>query len=114
MVKRAIAIGVGALAGVALWYLAVWAREAMQPEPVMSFGDCAHYGYDCVSYEPAQPATVPAPVAPIAADPCKSWLSGGQDAGTAMLSQCLHTARRGDAAERLEQAKWTRRTGASS
>jgi hypothetical protein len=114
MVKRAIAIVAGAAAGVALWYFVVWAREEMQPEPAMSFGDCTHYGYDCVGYEPEEPKGLPAPVAPSVADPCKSWLSGAAGSGTADLSRCLHTARRGDDLERLEQAKWARRTAAPS
>jgi hypothetical protein len=113
MVKRAIAILLGAAAGVALWYLAVWAREAMQPQPVMSFGDCVRYGYDCVSYDAEPQEIIPliAPAAP--ADPCKSWLAGA-DGGVAALSQCLHTARRGVEREQLEKARWVQRTSAAS
>ena len=85
MVKRAIALFVGALGAALLWYGVLWARNQAYEGEVISVDTC-DVGFDisCVGY-PA-PAVKPAP------EPCKAWLADSR-AGVAALSQCLHGAR---------------------
>ena len=87
MVKRLIAVFVGASAAVALFFAVAWARERIHDAEAISVTDCVRDGLvDCVGYE--------APKAPEIVAPCKAWLDG--DGSTAALSQCLHEARRED------------------
>lgn len=98
MVKRAIAMVIGAAAGTLLWYAVAWLRS-----PVEASGDpvaiehCLRDAYvDCVSHDTPSAA----PEAPLIAKPCKDFLSEG--AGVGALSACLHEVRREDDAGRVK------------
>lgn len=110
MVKRAIAMVIGAAAGTLLWYAVAWLRSPVEAsaDPV-AIEHCLRDAYiDCVSH--SSPSV--APEAPMIAKPCKDWLSG--DADSAALSQCLHEARRERDAVRMENLKRAQRIAASS
>jgi len=111
MVKRAIAILLGAVAGILLWYVFDWWRTPAEVEAVpLSVADCVqHAMVDCVDAEGFVPAP---PAAGSVAQPCKDWLS--EDLGAAALSACLQEARRGRDAVRLENFKRAQRIAASS
>lgn len=110
MVKRAIAVVLGAIAGVLLWYLFDWMRSPAEASDTMSIENCLQDGYvGCVEFRtPAQPA----PAFETVARPCKDWLGG--DAGSAALSRCLHEARRDRDAVRLENFKRAQRIAAAN
>jgi len=114
MVKRAIAIVVGAAAGAGLWFLFAAVR-AEQSEADPSMEACMKDGFvECVGYvtpQQAPPAIkTPSPVA----EPCKGWLSATSEGSMALLSQCLHQARSERDAQRLEQIMRARAVAASS
>lgn len=111
MVKRAIAILLGAVAGILLWYVFDWWRTpAGAKEMPVSVADCVHHAMvDCVDAEgfvPAPPAEEPV------AQPCKDWLSEGL--GASALSACLQEVRRGRDAVRIENFKRAQRIAQSS
>ncbi len=82
MVTRAVAVVVGALAGVLLWYAVQWVRVQAHESSVITVETCEPGALvDCVAYE----APAPMDEAP---QPCKDWLADG--ATRAALSQCLH------------------------
>ena len=119
MVKRAITLVAGAAAGAALWFIvSAWASGPSDPEP--SVVSCVREALiDCVGYEAPAPAQASLPDAPPIEiiEPCKGWLSATGDGAMALLSQCLHEARRGtDRAEeaRKEEARRKRAIAASS
>jgi hypothetical protein len=99
MVKRVVAMLIGALAGVALWYAVDWVRSPAEAEAdSVSIENCVRDAYiDCVSEDEAFPTT---PEAPLIAQPCKDFLS--EEAGVAALSACLHEVRRGDDVARVK------------
>jgi hypothetical protein len=104
MVKRVVAMLLGALAGVALWYVVDWVRSPVEAEAdSVSIENCIRDAYvDCVGADEAFPAAPEAPNEPVA-QPCKDFLSEG--AGVAALSACLHEVRRGNNAEHVNAAK---------
>ena len=103
MVKRVIAVGVGAIAGIALWYAVHWLHTPADAD-VISIETCVHDAYvDCVGF---------APDGNLAPQVCKDWLTG--DAGAALLSECLHGARRERDAVRIKNFERAQRIAASS
>ena len=103
MVKRVIAIGLGAVAGITLWYAVQWLRAPADADTdAFSIENCVRDAYvDCVDFAPDS-----------APQPCKDWLTG--DADAALLSQCLHGARRERDAVRIENFLRAQRIAASS
>lgn len=103
MVKRVVAMLLGAFAGVVLWYVVDWVRSPAEAEAdSVSIENCARDAYiDCVS-DDAFPAAPEAPSEPVA-QPCKDFLN--EDAGVAALSACLHEVRRGNNAEHVDAVK---------
>ena len=85
MVKRISAFVFGGVAAAALWYGVLWAHKQLHESQVISVDGCAPDALiDCVTYhEPAVETVV---------EPCKAWLAN-ENAGVAILSQCLHRAR---------------------
>lgn len=117
MVKRAISIVVGAAAGAALWF-ALYAVLTARSEADPSMDGCVQGGLvECIGYETPQRTLPPArPSSPIAV-PCKGWLNATGEGAMAMLSQCLHQARRGgasDDAAGIESIRRRRAIAASS
>jgi hypothetical protein len=110
MVKRAISIVLGALAGVALWF----AYDAVRAEGLHSDPDaqgCVRGDWtECVDYVTPVEALPPA----LAAQSCKAWLGDSKSASIALLSQCLHAARKDNDGERVEQIKRARAIATSS
>jgi hypothetical protein len=93
MVKRAVAMMLGALAGVLLWHAAQWVRAQAHESEVITVETCeADALVECVDYE----APAPAERAP---DPCMDWLADG--GARAALSQCLHGIARARDSERV-------------
>lgn len=94
MVKRTVAVLVGALGAALLWYGVLWARSQAYEAEVISVDTC-EVGFDisCVGYP--TPAAKPAP------EPCKAWLADDR-AGVAALSQCLHGARTSSEAAQIK------------
>ncbi len=110
MVKRAIAIVLGAAAGVALWFAFDAVRaDDLQSDP-RSQGCTNGDWTECVGY--VAPVEVLRPVP--AAQPCKAWLGGSDGASIATLSRCLRAARQGKDGARVEQVKRARSIAASS
>jgi hypothetical protein len=111
MVKRAIAIALGAVAGVLLWHVVEWIRTPVEADadPV-SVENCLRGALvDCAEFEaPLAPIPAPEPIA----GPCKDWLTGEADA--AALSQCLMEARRSRDAVRIQNYERAQRIAASS
>lgn len=103
MVKRLVAIGLGAVAGITLWYAVDWLRApADADEDAVSIENCVRDAFvDCVDFAPDS-----------APQPCKDWLTG--DGNAAVLSQCLHGARRERDAVRIENFQRAQRIAASS
>ncbi len=101
MVKRVVAMLLGAFAGVVLWYVVDCVRSPTEAEAdSVSFENCVRDAYvDCVGYDDVLPTAPEAPREPVA-QPCKDFLS--EDAGVAALSACLHEVRRGDDAGRVK------------
>lgn len=101
MVKRVVAMLIGALAGTALWYAVAWLRSPVEAEAdPISIENCARDAYvDCVSEDDAFHVAPEAPSEPVA-QPCKDFLN--EDAGVAALSACLHEVRRGEDAGRVK------------
>lgn len=102
MVKRVVAMLLGALAGIVLWHAVDWLRSPVEAEAdSVSIENCVRDAYiDCVSEDEAFPtAPEEVPREPVA-QPCKDFLSEG--AGVAALSACLHEVRRGDDAGRVK------------
>jgi hypothetical protein len=114
MVKRVVAMLLGAFAGVVLWYVVDWVRSPAEAEAdSVSMENCIRDAYvDCVSDDQAFEA-VPeeAPREPVAA-PCKDFLS--EEAGVAALSACLHEVRRGNDAERIRAFERAQKIATSS
>ena len=112
MVKRAIAIVLGAAAGVALWFAFDTVRASeLRADPAAEgclFDKAVMTS--CVGYAAPIEVLRPAP----AAAPCKAWLGGSDSASIAMLSRCLRAARRGTDGERVEQVKRARAIATSS
>jgi nitrogen fixation-related uncharacterized protein len=112
MVKRAISIVLGAVAGVALWF----AFDTVRADELLADPSAEGCLFDkasmssCVGY--VAPVEALRPVS--AAAPCKAWLGGSDVASIAMLSKCLRAARQGTDAARLEQVKRARAIAASS
>ena len=100
MVKRVVAMVLGALAGIVLWHAVEWLRSPVEADAV-SIENCARDAYiECVSADEGLSATPEdAPSEPVA-QPCKDFLSA--DAGVAALSACLHEVRRGNDAGRVK------------
>lgn len=93
MVKRAVAILAGVVAGLLLWTFVEWLRSPAEADDVISVDTCVHDKYvDCVSQQ------TPAPVV----RPCKEWLQGSD---VAALSRCLHEARRAEDGSQFDAAK---------
>jgi hypothetical protein len=93
MVKHAVAMMLGALAGVLLWHAAQWVRAQAHESEVITVETCEPGALvDCVDYE------TPAPIEQ-APDPCKDWLADG--GARAVLSQCLHGVARAREGERV-------------
>jgi len=111
MVKRVVAMLLGALAGVVLWYVVDWVRSPAEAEAdSVSIENCVRDAYvDCVSYDDVLP-TPEAPREPVAR-PCKDFLS--EDAGVAALSACLHEVR-GDDAGRVKAFRRAQQIAGSS
>lgn len=110
MVKRMIAMLLGALAGGLLWAAVAWLRSPVEAsaDPI-AVEHCLQDAFiDCVSNE--MPAA--APEVPATPEPCKDWLS--DDADIAALSSCLREARRERDAVRFENFKRAQRIAASS
>lgn len=100
MVKRVVAMLLGALAGIVLWYAVDWVRSPAEAEAdSVSIENCVRDAYvDCVGQDEAFPdAQDAAPRMPLA-QPCKDFLN--DDAGVAALSACLHEVRRANDAGR--------------
>jgi len=114
MVKRVVAMLLGAFAGVVLWHAVEWVRSPVEAEAdSVSIENCVRDAYvDCVSEDEAF-GVLPeeAPREPVAA-PCKDFLS--DDAGVAALSACLHEVRRGNDAERLRAFERAQKIATSS
>jgi hypothetical protein len=111
MVKRAVAMALGAIAGMLLWHFVDWVRSpAAADEDTVNFENCLRDALvDCAEFdEPWAPAPAPEPIAA----PCKDWLSGDPEA--AALSQCLMEARRSRDAVRIQNFGRARRIAASS
>ncbi|MEQ1863647.1 MAG: hypothetical protein ABL996_03235 [Micropepsaceae bacterium] len=110
MVKRAISIVLGAAAGVALWFV----YDAVRAEGLHSDPDaqgCVRGDWtECVGYVTPVEALRPVP----AAQPCKIYLGTSSGASLAILSQCLHAARRQNDGGRVEQIKRARAIATSS
>lgn len=103
MVKRVIAVGLGAVAGIALWYAVHWLHTPADGD-VISIENCVRDAFvDCVDFTPG---------GDVAPQPCKDWLTG--DADAALLSQCLQGARRERDAVRIENFQRAQRVAASS
>jgi len=102
MVKRVVAMLLGAFAGIALWYVVDWVRSPAEAEAdSVSIENCVRDAYiDCVSEgEAFSAAPDEAPREPVA-QPCKDFLS--EDAGVGALSACLHEVRRENDAGRVK------------
>lgn len=99
MVKRVVAMLIGAIAGTALWYGVAWLRSPVEADAdPISIENCVRDAYiDCVGAGEAFPEE--APREPVA-QPCKDFLSEG--AGVGALSACLHEVRRGSDGERAK------------
>ena len=110
MVKRAIAIVLGAAAGVALWFAFDAVRASDLHADPGSEGCMMDDLTTCIGYVAPTEALRAAPVTP----PCKAWLGHSNSASIAVLSQCLHAARRGQDAGRVEQVRRARAIAASS
>ena len=112
MVKRAVAMALGALAGVLLWYAVAWVRSPAE-EDAISIENCVRDAYvDCVSQDEALPeAPTEAPNEPVA-QPCKDFLN--EEAGVEALSQCLHEARRENGVERVRAIEQAQKIATSS
>ncbi len=110
MVKRVIAMLLGALAGALLWGAVAWLRSPVEAsaDPIAVEHCLQDAMIDCVSNE--IPSAVPE--APAVAGSCKDWLL--DDADIAALSKCLHDARRERDAVRFENFKRAQRIAASS
>lgn len=105
MVKRVVAMLLGALAGIVLWHAVDWLRSPVEAEAdSVSIENCVRDAYvDCVSDGEVSPAAPDeAPREPVA-QPCKDFLS--EDAGVAALSACLHEVRRGGDGEHNKAVK---------
>lgn len=113
MVKRVVAMLLGAFAGVVLWYVVDWVRSPAEAEvDSVSIENCARDAYiDCVSEGEGLPEVLEAPSEPVA-QPCKDFLS--EDAGIAALSACLHEVRRGGDAGRVKAVQRARLIAGSS
>jgi hypothetical protein len=111
LVKRLIAMLLGAAAGAAFMYGLSWLRAPVEvsADPVAVENCILDAQIDCVGYEPPVPAT---PAVEAVARPCKAWLS--EKAGVAALSLCLHEARRERDALQVENFKRAQRIAASS
>ena len=110
MVKRAISIVLGAVAGVALWFVFDAVRGGDLNADPSAQGCVSGDWAECVGY--ATPTEVLRPVP--AAQPCKVWLGSAKGASTALLSQCLRAARQGKDAVRVEQIIRARAIATSS
>jgi hypothetical protein len=110
MVKRVVAMLLGALAGAVLWTAIMWLRSPSEAaaDPV-AIEHCIQDAYvDCVGLEaPPTPEAVPG-----IAQACRDWLS--EDAGLKALSQCLHDARRDREAMQIENFKRAQRIAAAA
>lgn len=114
MVKRVIAMLIGAIAGTALWYGVAWLRSPVEAEAdSVSIENCMRDAYiDCVSEGETFPAAPDeAPREPVA-QPCKEFLSEG--AGVGALSACLHEVRRGNDGERAKAFERAQKIARSS
>lgn len=101
MVKRAVAVVIGACAGLLLWHFVGWLQTPSEDD-VISVESCVRDKFvDCVAHETPAPAVAP----------CKAWLSGSTDVSA--LSRCLHEARRDEDGVRFDEAKRARLIGGS-
>lgn len=112
MVKRAIAIILGAAAGVLLWFAFDSVRASEFSADPSAEGCLFVKGAmtSCVGYVTPTEVLRPAPTVP----PCKAWLGGSDAASIAMLSKCLRAARQSKDGERIEQIKRARAIATSS
>jgi hypothetical protein len=112
MVKRAVAMVLGALAGVLLWHAVAWVRASAEPDAI-STENCVRDAYvDCVGQGEALPNLQDELPSEPVAQPCKDFLSEG--AGVAALSQCLHEVRRENGIERVKALERARQIATSS
>jgi hypothetical protein len=110
MVKRAIAIILGATAGAILWFAFDSVRAAELHADPNSQGCTREQFTACVSFVTPIEEFKPSPVA----QPCKAYLSNTSGASIAALAQCLRAARQSKDLERLEQAKRSKSTAISA
>jgi hypothetical protein len=114
MVKRVVAMLLGAFAGVVLWYVVDWVRSPVEAEAdSVSIENCIRDAYvDCVSDDQTFEAVPNEAQRESVAAPCKDFLS--EEAGVAALSACLHEVRRRNDAERVRAFERAQKIATSS